>query len=287
MLSAALRVKLLTSRLVTVVGIHLALDLALTRYGWLWDQQMLLVALGILLSQLALLTIWAVVVATAPLVRFAVPTIGTVGCWYLQSLILPWGVGEEATAAWALALVIQVFTIFVACESYRLKRCFRAAQDTKPGDIELANPLRYGLGTLMLWTTVVGLAFGFIQFGRHYWQWTTAVFEWEYLAAIPIIGVINGLVAAMCLWVFASSGLAWLFVRMLTAVMVAGGLAVFQSYSTEWITGTSVITMKDSLIVVAVQSFIISVSLAVATQSGPGLEATALQNVHRGKKNWL
>jgi hypothetical protein len=115
----------------------------------------------------------------------------------------------------------------------------------------------------MLWTTVVGLAFGFIQFGIRYWHWTDAVFQWEYLAAMPIIGVINGLVAAMCLWAFANGGLARLFARLLTAVVVAGGLAVLQCYSTEWIAGVTVMTMKASFIVVAAQSFFISVSLAV------------------------
>lgn len=263
-MARARRIKLHTVGLLTVIGIHLAVDLALTRNVWFLDQQMLMVVLAIPLSQLALLTIWATVVATVPLIRFTVPTVGMIACWYLLSLILPWGVGDQATAAWALAMVIQVFTIVVACGGHQLLRYLRTDKESKLTDIGLSNPLKVSLGTLMLWTTFAGVALGFVQFGRQSWHWTAAVFQWHYLGAIPVIGATNGLVAAMCLWVFAADGWSRLFARMVAATLITGGLALFQYYVAAWIIGTVVMTMRDTLIVVAAQSFIISASLAVA-----------------------
>ena len=51
--------------LAILVGVHLALDLTLTRHGWFWDQSMLMIALAIPLSQIALLAILAAVVSTS------------------------------------------------------------------------------------------------------------------------------------------------------------------------------------------------------------------------------
>ncbi|MEZ6081906.1 MAG: hypothetical protein R3C56_41395 [Pirellulaceae bacterium] len=245
------------------------LDLTLTRHGWFWDQSMLMIALALPLSQIALLTIVAAVVPMALVLRFALPSFGAVAGWYLLSQILPWGVGEEATAAWALALVAQVVTIFLAVECYWLSRNLRPANETECGDVGRPSPFTFGMRTLMLWTTVVGLGFGFIQFGRRSWQWTAAVFQWEYLGAMPIIGVANGLVAALWLWALATDGLAWQSAKVVTAVLMAGGLAILQCYAAEWITGAYAMNLKESLIVVASQSVFVSASLAVAKAPRP------------------
>ena len=250
--------------LVVIVAVHVALDLALSRYSWFWNQPMLMVALAMPLSQTALLTMWAAVVSNSPVLRFAVPAFGTVSCWYLLSLILPWGQGEEATAAWAIALVVQVATIFVAVGCHRLSRALLLPRKSELGDMRRMQPFTFGLRTVMLWTTVVGLGFGFIQFGRQSWQWTAGVFQWELLGAVPIIGVTNGLVAVLWLWALSTGGLASQTAKIMNVVLIASGLAALQCYATEWITGTLVINLYESLILVAAQSVILWASLVLA-----------------------
>lgn len=253
-----------TPSLVSLVGVHLVLDLALISRSWFWSQPAIMIALAIPLSQLALLTIWAAVVSSNPLLRFVVPIFGIAACWFLMSRILPWGTGEAASAGWAIALVVQVITVLVAVECFRLIRNLFLAGEKNLERTRNARQIRFGIRTLMLWTTVVGLGFGFIQFGQQNWQWTAGVFKWELLSAMPIIGITNGLVAALWLWAFAIGGQASRGGRILTSLAATGGLAFLSCYTTKWVTGTSVLSLDGSFIVLAAQSVTISLSLAIA-----------------------
>ncbi len=259
----------LTPSLVVLVGVHLALDLALISRSWFWSQPILIAALAIPLSQLALLTIWAAVVSCNAILRFVVPILGIAACWFLMSRILPWGTNEAASAGWAIALVVLVITVFVAVKCFRLIRHLRPANEE---DLEGNGPpgqIRFGLSAVMLWTTAVGLGFGFIQFGQRYWQWTAGIFEWELLGAMPIIGITNGLVAALWLWTFATGGLARArrAVRIAISLVLTGGLALLEYHATQWVTGTPVLNLTGFFIFLAVQSVVISLSLAIAKTS--------------------
>ncbi len=257
---------MLTPSLVVLIGVHLALDLALVGRSWHWNLPMLMTALAIPLSQLALLAIWTAVATTSPLLRFAVPTGGTLACWFLLSLMLPWGTGEAASAGWAIALVFQVITCLLAVACYNLWYSFRLTTQTEQGGERRSNP-KFGISTLILWTTIVGFGFGFIQFGQRYWQWTVAVFQWQYMGSMPIIGITNGMVAALWLWAFATRGIARRSAKIATALVMTGGLACSQYYLTTWFTGTSDINLDTSIIVLTAQSIMISVSLAIAETS--------------------
>ena len=61
------------------------------------------------------------------------------------------------------------------------------------------NPFTFDLRALMLWTTVIALGFGFVQFGRAQWRWTAAVADWEFLGVMPMIGVFNALLGLLWL----------------------------------------------------------------------------------------
>lgn len=253
-----------TPSLAMLVGVHLALDLTLIGRSWFWSQPILMIALAIPLSQLALLTVWAAVVSSNSLLRFVVPILGIAACWFFLSRILPWGTGEAASAGWAIVLVVQVITVFVAVGCFRQIRYLRPADEKNPEGKSNPSQIRFGMSTIMLWTTAVGLGFGFIQFGQRYWQWTAGIFEWELLGAMPIIGITNGLVAALWLWAFATGGLARRGVRIATSLVLIGGLALLECYSTKWATGTSVLNLDGFFIVLAAQSVMISLSLAIA-----------------------
>ncbi len=263
---ASSRRLMLTPTLVMLIGVHLALDLALVGGKWHFSQPALMIALAIPLSQLALLAIWAAVAESRTWVRFTLPTGGILACWFLLSLILPWGRGEAASAGWAIALVVQVITTLVLIE-YCIACCSaRQALQTVEGSERRSNP-RFSISTLILWTTVLGIGFGFMQFGQRDWQWTAAVFQWKNMSAMPIIGMTNGMVAALWLWTFAIYGMAKRGVRIIAALALTAGLAGLQYYVTNGLTGTSAIRLDTSFGVLAVQSILISVSLALAETS--------------------
>lgn len=249
----------LAPRLGILVGIHLALDLILISRAWWWNQSSLLIAVAIPLSQLTLLTFWAAVESSRAWLRFFVPTVGMAGCWWLMSRILPWGTGEAASAGWAIALVVQVVIVFVSAA--HTSRAGRPAVAEDSEQERAASSMRFGVGSLMLWTTVFGLGLGFIQFGQYYWKWTTAVFQWELLGAMPIIGLANGLLAALWFWVFASVGIARLVFRLVSGVGLTGVLTVVASYATELATGTVALSVNEFMVLLAAQSIILLASL--------------------------
>lgn len=248
----------LTARMLFLLCIHVVLDLFLISRSWYWTQTALIIVMAIPLCQLSLLTIWAGVVTNNPVLRLAVPILGIVSCWILMSRILPWGTGDPATAGWAVALLSQAATILVALG------CFFYISRRASNDCPHTAATTFGVGTLMLWTTASALALGFVQFGRHHWQWTSSVFQWSLLSAMPIIGIINGLVAALWLWALRANGLVSLAVRIAASLQMTGGLALLGYYATTWITGNPVLDQGSFLLVICSQSIIISLSLAVA-----------------------
>lgn len=247
-----------------LVGVHVALDVTLTSRSWFWSQPVLMVALAIPLSQLGLLAIWAAVVSSNPLLRFGLPILGIAACWFLMSRILPWGTGEAASAGWAIALVVQVLTVLVAVECFRLIRNHRPVEEKILEGTTNVSQIRFGMSTLMLWITSVAIGLGFLQFGQHYWQWTAGIFQWKLLWAMPIIGITNGLVAVLWLWALACGEQTTRGAKNATSAVATGGLAFLCSYSSTWVTGTSVLKLDDSFIVLIAQSLMISLSLVIA-----------------------
>ncbi len=195
-------------RLPLCVAFFLVADSFLISRAWFLEDNGLLLAMALPLSQCSLPAIWAACSGLSLYLRFAVPALGVVGCWYLLTQLLPWGLGEPASAAWALALTIQVLAITMAIQLYRL-----ATNLTAQHDADANRPKRsrwsFDLRTLMLWTTVIAFGFGFIQFGRVQWLWTKGVADWEFLQAMPLIGVFNAVLAVLWLWAFATGNRQW------------------------------------------------------------------------------
>ena len=131
--------------------------------------------------------------------RFAVPALVAVFCWYVLSQILPWGIGEPASAAWAIAIMVQIIAVVVAIRLYRL---FVAviARRTPESNTAGRSQLSFDLATLMLWSTVIACGFGFMQFGRDKLNWGANVANWECLHAMPVIAIFNAMLAVLWLW---------------------------------------------------------------------------------------
>ena len=244
------------------VGFHLMADLLLISSVWFLEHEHLLVVISLPLSQCSLAAVWAASSNMSTYVRFAAAPAGAVAAWYMLTQILPWGIGEPVSAAWAIALAIQTFTIVVAIRLYRSLLNLRA----RPGE-EPNHPIRslfsYDLLTLMLWTTVLAFGAGFIRYGQVQWGWTAGGIDWDYSAAILIIGVFNALLAVLWVWAFAVGQWRWGGVRAMIVVCLIGLLAVSTPYVIDWITRTTAITVRDTLTLATAQSFFLVITLAV------------------------
>jgi len=105
---------------------------------------------------------------------------------------------------------------------------------------------------------------GFIQYGRGTWQWSIeSLWDWEFLAVMPLIGVINGVVGLMSCWTCNANCL-WRFVaRMVIATIAAVFSAVLLYNAMNWIATGPVLSLSESLVLVSVQSALLNLSVAV------------------------
>jgi hypothetical protein len=185
-------------------GLHILVDWVLTSQAWILSDGLLVATLALPLSQCSLCAIWAATSRRSLYLRFAAPVASTIACWYILTYCLPWGMDGSASAGWAVTLAAQTLVIVAAVGVYR-RLCRRASPDAET-EIEAGslNVFAFDLRTLMLWTTVIGIGFGFIQFGRVEWSWSASVAQWEFIRAMPVLGLFNASVALLWLWALAT-----------------------------------------------------------------------------------
>ena len=85
--------------------------------------------------------------------------------------------------------------------------------------------------------------------------------RWDLLGAMPIIGVTNGLLAALWLWSFSAFESRRVAFRVVVAGGLTAGLAMATRYATEWATSVPVLSLQECLGMLAGQSFMIAASL--------------------------
>lgn len=233
------------------------------------------------LSQTSLLALVAANWAMHPLLRFVLSFGGVIAGWLLLGRILPWGIGEAAAPAWAMSMAIQAITVFIATGLLSTLTRIRLEPGMHSLENEVHHPsVRFGIASLMLWTTLVGLAFGFIRVGQYYWKWNASVLGWEFMAAMPIIGITNGMVAAIWLWATRPGSLKRKCLNLFLAFQLTLGISFAQYYLTIWIIGKTVVTIGSSMTLLVGQSFILCLSLVVirASLASPRHDNRPLQN---------
>lgn len=243
------------------VGFFVVADLLLISRAWFLEDEQLLVAMAVPLSQCSLATLWAARSRADPYLRFAAPLIVAIASWYVLTRILPWGIGEPASAAWALAIAIQTIAIVLMVNLYD-RGCDLLTRRVSDGEGSTSKskraPLAFDLRTLMLWTTVIAVAFGFAQYLRGRWQWTSSIADWEFFEAMPIVGLFNALVAVLWLWALALGSWQKRIIRAVAVLMLIGVLGLLMSSAVEWITGTAAIEARDCLLLAGSQSVFVA-----------------------------
>ena len=255
-----------------VIGIHLGTDLLLINRALFLDQGRLLLIAAVPLSQVSLASLWAVKSESHPYLRFTALPLVVVGCWYVLSRVLPWGINEPASAAWMIALVVQTLTILIACKLYQLASDLVRRRRTGVNSRDHLG-LTFQLRTLVLWTTIIAMGFGFIQYGRTHWGWTARAADSEFLTAMPLIGLLNACLAVLWLWALATGNWKKRTGKIVLAVCLIAVLGASVSQLIGWLTQFLDIGVDDTLVLAAAQSLLIAGSIAVVL-IGNSIKAT-------------
>ena len=246
------------------VGLFMVADLLLIGGPWFLDHKRLVIAMAVPISQCSLAAVWAATSRASLYLRFAVPLLATIGSWYVLTRILPWGTGEPASASWTIVFATQTLAIVLTVNLYERVRNLRQQRVWRDGSeaSDSVSPLAFDLRTLMLWTTVIAFAFGFIQFARAKWQWTFSIADWEFWQAMPVIGVFDAALALCWLWALTSASwrrrIAKIFAVMLLVVLLGCSLPPVVA----WVVGVKAMETSESLVFTAAQSILIAGSLA-------------------------
>lgn len=176
------------------VAIHIVVDFMLIR-GILQIHSDS--AFAIVVGQLSLVAIWAATSRMWFLLRYIVSVAAVIGCWCLNAYLKVLAIGEPAAASWAITYFVQVGAI------YAMITCYRSIVVAKRDGRLIRSEFKFDLLKLLLWTTGIAIVFGIYQFARSQLGWVDILGGWQFAIVAPMLGVVLGVIAAICLWPFA------------------------------------------------------------------------------------
>jgi hypothetical protein len=255
------------SPVVAVIALHLVVDLLLISRAWFLDGDRLLLAVALPFSQCSLAVLWALYRAPNPFLRFAVPTLTFALGWQVLAKTLSWGLEEKASAAFAVLLAVQAMTLLVLC---LLDRILPPLMGRGRTTVETGKAARWSfqLQTLILWTTVIGLALGFVQYGRAYWGWivnwseSTSIGFGEYARVTSSIGLFNASLAGLWMWALSYDGMRCVL-RVIVAAVASALMARGLSPLIDWLSASLGLGVRDTMVLAAWQSLLIAGSILV------------------------
>ena len=254
------------SPLTLCLGVHLFADWMLAERPWHVDGTTLLIAIAIPLSQCSLAVIWGAVSTASLYLRFLLPFAASIGCWYVLTQVSGWGIGDPASAGWALLLLVQALGIVVGIHVYRV-----AGESAR---------FTFDLATLMLWITLSAAVFGFAQFGRVHWRWSADIASWEYIGTMPITGAFNSVIALTCLRLSIMSSRHRQIagsVVVLVLIAIASQIVLLLN---DWLSGKTTLSRPEILAMTLSQFVIIGVTLAAFRFGSAGEFITGNERAH-------
>ena len=126
---------------------------------------------------------------------------------------------------------------------------------------------RFGLQTLILWTTVIAVGFGFIHYGQTHWSWTTST-DWRFVTAIALIGQFNAGIALLWSWALAVGHWRWRVLKIVIVAVLVGSLATALPIVIGLFTFNVEIDI-NMLLWAAAQSLLLVATLAVVVAAWP------------------
>jgi len=244
--------------------VHIVADMALRNQAWFLTNRMLMLALALPLSQCSLCAIWAATSRVNLYVRFAVPFVATIACWFVLTHFLPWGIDRDSSAGWVVTMAVQSVVIVATVDLYQRVQASLSKRKGNSSFADRPNALSFDLRTMMMWTTIIALSFGFVQFGRIAYSWSGgAIARWEYIMAMPAIGLFNALVALLWLWVITAGCWKWRSIRFSMAATLIGVASYALPYLLGWLTIRGIIEARDGYLLGVAQSIYLLASFAI------------------------
>ena len=227
-----------------------------------------LLAVAIPFGQCSLAAIYGATTRANAYVRFAIPPIGVVVSWWLLYQTFQWGLNDQVSAAWAVAMTMQTIVIILSIKLYHVASDMMARRRSEEISLDRSRAA-FGVRSLILLTTVCGLGFGFMKLGHTRWGWSGEIADWEYLRAMPIVACANALVAMLCLWSLVA-GTSKQRVRRILFIPVPIFLTGRATpYLIEMATGSFADGIMDFWITAVSQGVLISISIVAATAVMP------------------
>jgi len=186
------------------VLIHLVIDLVLVVVRpWEFgessrlSEMLMLFALAVPFAQASLVCLLATRLRLPLYGRFVVGIIGGFGVWFVTVKVLP---NASATGAesggWATCVATQIALMSAAVAARSLPRDLFAALSAN-ADESARRRFQFGVGSLLIWTTLVAVLLGLGQVIAARLDWNRAVTGWEYFYFCPVLGSCNAVYALL------------------------------------------------------------------------------------------
>lgn len=246
--------------MIVCIGCFAVADTLLVSRAWFFEGKYLFAAMAVPLSQCSLASIWSCCSRATLYLRFAASLAAAIGSWLVLTRILTWGIGDPVSAAWALAIAIQLLSIVLMIDLYKRGRRWLGRDSTKESGTRncTPSPFAFDLRTLMLWTTAIALGFGFTQFAHARWRWSGNLTDWDFIDAMPIVGVGNALLSVIWLWALAVGSWQRRSMKAAGVLLFVGILGYLMSAAITWSTGVNALESSDCLTLLISQSVLVA-----------------------------
>ncbi|MEE8452565.1 MAG: hypothetical protein V3R99_11645 [Thermoguttaceae bacterium] len=208
------------------VLIHLAADLALTVSAWHFSDVALLFAAAVPFSQASLVALLAAALRMPLYARFVVAATGICAVWFVTISLLPnTSMTGAQSASWATGLATQAAVIMAAVAARSLPRHLFAAISAN-ADESSRRRFQFGVGSLLIWITLVAVLLGVGRTAAAQLDWNHAVTEWQHFYFGPVLGTFNAVYALLV--VFSLSGRRRTIAHAFIAGLTIATLSCFQ-----------------------------------------------------------
>lgn len=248
--------------LAVCAGLIAVADLVLIGHPWFIEGDWELAAMSLPLAQCSLAALWSGTGRTYFPIRFALPPIASITAWLVLTRILPWGIGEPASAAWALALLVQTLAIVMTLKVCKPVDRWNQSESRAPRLVSARSRLAFDLRTLMLWVTVIACVLSFVSYARHRWAWSANAANREFLEATSLVGLFNAIVGLIWLWSLADGNFRVRRVRVPLTTVLMVGLAFPMCKVLAWATTAPGMEVRTCHVLILSQSVVIATVLA-------------------------
>jgi len=242
---------------------HLAVDVVLMilpREDAEVSETRLLFSVSVPFAQASLVALGAALLRMPLYARFVLAATGICAVWFVTISLLPnSSITGSRSASWATCLATQGAVIMAVVAGRSLPRHLFAAISAD-ADEAARRRFQFGVGSLLIWITLVAVLLGLGRTAAARLDWNRAVTGWQYFYFGPVLGTFNA-VYALCV-VFSLSRRRRTIACIFIAGLTIATLSYFQPLVFVLIFGeTGGLDREPTLILAGTQAAVLCVTL--------------------------